>query len=143
MSDAATLETKVVGSEASQIHEMKLSGCKVRVSSGYFAIHPNGHLVKLPPNTRLKPGWSLATQADIDAATAKRQALDEAGESEARGRLEQAAASKRAAIEAAGETLTMPDDELAAAHERGDIKHPWPVAPEAPEAKTRGRRSDR
>ena len=122
-----------------RIHKTGLSQSNVRVSAGYYAINPAGHLVLLPPATTLKVGWKLATPADLEAAKAAAVSIAASDASaEERARQATAAADKREAIEAAGETLTVSDADLAAAHERGDIKHPWPVKA----SKRRGHKDD-
>jgi hypothetical protein len=47
-----------------------------RVSSGYYAISPDGHLIKLPVKSPIKDGWRLATQQDIEAKQKLAGALD-------------------------------------------------------------------
>jgi hypothetical protein len=51
-----------------KIHDMQ-RGCGegvVMVSNGYYAVHPSGNVVLLPVHARLKDGFRLATEADLE-----------------------------------------------------------------------------
>lgn len=84
------------------IHVLKPTAHGTQSSSGYHAVGPRGQLVKLPPRTVLKPGWRIATQADLDAHAeleAKRRGKDKSGEHADREAQAARAAAKRAAVE--------------------------------------------
>jgi len=34
-------------------------------SEGFYAVHPDGHVVLLPPSSQLKPGFRYATESEV------------------------------------------------------------------------------
>lgn len=89
-----------------RIHEIGFDASGQPSSSGFYVVGPDGRIVLVQS---IKPGWRIATQADLSAAAAKNAArqADEATASEARIAAEREASTARGELEraAAAENL--------------------------------------
>ena len=52
----------------SEIHKIGRDAAGDARSEGRYAVHPEGHLIVIPPNAPLKPGFYWASQDEIDDA---------------------------------------------------------------------------